>query len=129
MRKNYIIWIIAAICSFSLWGCKKMHGHDESKEVVLNINLARGAAYALDLSQYGDDDGDEIASIETQATEFDRSEIVGSQKYTYHYIASATPKFSNTGKDKVVLKVAEKNSGRCRNKKEQTTITINFSLQ
>lgn len=127
MRKNYIIWIIAVFCSFSLWGCKKMHRHDESKEVVLNINLARGAAYALDLTQYSD--GDEIATIETQATEFDRSEIVGSQNYTYHYIASATPKLSNTGKDKVVLKLAEQNSSRCRNKKEQTIITINFSLQ
>lgn len=129
MRKNNIIWIVVAICSFFVWGCKKMDGHNKSKEVVLNVNLARGAAYELDLTQYGDDDGDEIATIETQATEFDRSEIVGLQTFTYHYTASVTPKFLNTAKDKVVLKVAEQNRGRCGNKKEQTTITINFTLQ
>lgn len=105
-----------------------MHDKNELKEITLNVTIARGTDYTLDLSQYGD--ADDIASIDTQALEFDKSEIVFAQyvqKYMYSYTPNATPKFATVGKDKVVLKITEP-SGRC-NKIEQTIITINFTIQ
>ena len=128
MKKSLLLLLITLLTSTVFFSCRKMHDKDELKEITLNITLARGTDYTLDLSQYGD--ADDIASIDTQAAEFDKSEIVYAQnvqKYMYSYTPNATPKFSTAGKDKVVLKITEP-SGRC-NKKEQTIITINFTLQ
>ena len=117
---------IAAIALF--YSCKKEgRGDHESKSVTLNVTLSAGTVYELDLSKYGD--ADDLATITTQAENFDVSEIYKSSvngKYLYKYSVAAIPKTGFKGIDKVILKVSEP-TGRphC----TETNITINFTIQ
>ena len=125
LKLNFLLLI--AVISFSLVACKK--DHDEIKLVTLDVTLARGTNYQLNLSQYGD--ADDVASIVSQATDFTTSEIVNDPAtswYVYKYTAASTPKVPAISSDKVVLKVSESSGGgHCGSK--ETDITINFTLQ
>ncbi len=130
MKKNLLYLFLILSLGFSIASCEKEHGKKETKYVTLDVILARGANYQLDLSAYGD--ADDLATIITQATDYTISEIVknaSTSKYLYNYTTATTPKFSSTGKDQVVLKVYEEEGERCRDKGEATIITINFTLQ
>ena len=120
-------FLLLAVVAVSMIACKKER--DEIKLVTLNVTLARGTNYQLNLSQYGD--ADDVASIVTQATDYVTSEIVTDaaiSAYVYKYSAGASPKVPAISGDKVILKVAEPaGRGHCGNK--ETDITINFTLQ
>ena len=102
---------------------------DENQIVSIDVALARGSTYQLDLSKYGDKD--DLAIIQSQATEFRKSEItkgLGCGKYLYTYESETTPKASSTGKDMVVLKIYELED-RQHDEGEQTLIIIHFTLK
>lgn len=129
--KNITQFIIFGFLLISLASCSKNMGRHEKENqtVSLDVTLARGATYQLDLSKYGDED--DLATIQTQATEFTKSEITnaaGYGKYLYTYEAASTPKVSSTDTDMVVLKIYEpEDRHHCGD--EQTLITIHFTLK
>lgn len=130
--KNKLHYLVAALVAFTFTSCLKeggRHGKDESKTVILNVTVVRGAAYQLDLSQYGD--ADDLATIQTQATEYLISEITQSvtSKYVYKYVAASVPKVSTTGTDIVKLKISESEQKDDCKHTEQTLVTINFTLK
>ena len=128
--KNFIITSLCLVFAFSFVSCKKegRHGEkDEQKSITLNVTVAPGATYQLNVSQYADEDDE--ASIATQATNYSISEIkregvVGN--YMYKYVPHGSIKTGVTATDKVVLKVAESDN-RCH--KDETDITINFTIK
>ena len=127
MKQKLQISLLAIATMVMLFSCKKDERGNESKAITLNITLATGAVYELDLSAYGD--ADDLATIATQAVHFDVSEINKSSltgKYVYKYIVSASPKAGYNGTDKVVLKVYEPDG---RPHYEETVITVNFTIQ
>jgi hypothetical protein len=127
MKFTYTFILIAFAIVLTTPSCKKeQHG---SKYVALDVNLVRGTEYQLNLSQYGDED--DIASIETQATDYTISEIstdASTAKYIYKYATAAMPKVSSTGQDNVVLKLSEPQRG-CRGRHDETFISIKFRFQ
>ena len=130
--KNKLHYFVTALVAFTFTSCLKeggRHGKDECKTVSINVTVARGGAYQLDLSQYGD--ADDVATIQTQATDYLISEITQStsSKYVYKYVAASVPKVSTTGTDIVKLKISEpEETDHCKHT-EQTLVTINFTLK
>lgn len=123
MKKIFTFFILLTFITFSLVSCKK-ENHGTQYE-TLDVSLARGANYQLDLRQYGD--ADDIATITKQADDYVTSEI---SSFVYKYTTATTPKVSSTGHDNVVLKVSEPaGRGRCGGHKSETVISINFTLQ
>ena len=93
----------------------------------MDVTVAPGAIYQLNVSQYADQDDE--ASIVTQATNFTISEITKdgvSENYMYKYVPKAAIKTGATRTDKVQLKVSEP-ANRCH--KDETDITINFTIK
>ena len=132
--KNINRFIIFGFLLITLAACSKNLGKnnkEENKTISLDVTLARGVTYQLDLGKYGDKD--DLAIIQSQATEYAKSEITkgtGCGKYVYTYEAASTPKVSSNGKDMVVLKIYEpEGRGRCGGGDEQTLITIHFTLK
>ena len=141
MKKFLSLSAIALLLSVVLFSCKK-EKTDDVEIVNLNVTLAAGATYNLDLSKYGD--ADDIAKIFTQAEHFDISEISAtSGKFQYQYKVAALPKVNFNGTDKVVIKLTEgqrdcgndgtrdNNNGRNGNhhSHDEAIITINFTMQ
>lgn len=129
MKKIFTFFILLSAISCSLISCKKAdHG---TKYVTLDVTLARGADYQLDLRQYGD--ADDIVSITKQADDYVTSVVINDAStswYVYKYATATTPKVTSTGHDTVVLKVSEPESrGRCGKHQSETDITIHFTLQ
>jgi len=124
---KYLLLIM--ITGFTFIGCKKEQNN--VKYVTLDVTLARGTNYNLDLRQYGD--ADDIVSITKQADDYITSEIsrdASTSWYIYKYSTAATPKVSSTGHDTVVLKITEPGGrGRCGKHQSETDITIHFTLQ
>ena len=130
--KNKLYYFVTALVAFTFSSCLKeggRHGKDESKTVNINVTVARGDAYQLDLSQYGDED--DLATIQIQATDYSISEITqsASLKYVYKYVAGSVPKVSSTGTDIVKLKISEPEQADHCKQTEQTLVTINFTLK
>ncbi len=133
--KNILRYFTVAFlaCSFVFVSCSKnmgRHGKDENETVSLDVTLARGTTYQLDLSKYGDKD--DLPTIQSQATEYTKSEITkgtGCGKYVYTYEAPSTPKVSSNGTDMVVLKIYEQEDRRQCGGDDQTLITIHFTLK
>ena len=140
MKKFLSLSAIALLLSVVLFSCKK-EKTDDVEIVNLNVTLAAGATYNLDLSKYGD--ADDIAKIFTQAEHFDISEISATTgKFNYQYKVAALPKVNFTGTDKVVIKLTEgqrecgndgtrgdNDRGRNNHSKDEAIITINFTIQ
>ena len=140
MKKFLTLSAFALLLTIGLFSCKK-EKTDEVEIVNLNVTLAAGEVYNLDLSKYSDDD--DAAKIFTQAEHFDVSEISAtSGKFNYRYKVAALPKVNFTGTDKVVIKLTEGqrecgndgtrgDNGRGRNQysKDEAIITINFTIQ
>lgn len=130
--KNKLYYFVTALVAFTFSSCLKeggRHGKDESKTVNINVTVARGDAYQLDLSQFGDED--DLATIQTQATDYLISEITqsASSKFMYKYVADSVPKVSSTGTDIVKLKISEPEQADHCKQTEQTLVTINFTLE
>ena len=141
MKKFLSIFGLALLIIVGFTSCKKEKA-DDVQIVNLDVTLAAGAVYNLDLSKYGD--ADDIAKIFTQAEHFDISEITGTTgKYNYQYKVAAIPKVNFAGTDKVVIKLTEPARGGERNggnsnggfcgttdgAGDEAIITINFKIQ
>ncbi len=127
MKNFKLTPLIFFIACTLLASCTKEghHKQDEVKAVTLNVTVNSGTVYALNLKQYGDDDG--IASITQQAADYTLSEITkqgNAVTYSFSKNTNGKPVSSNT--ETVKLKVAE--PGGCR-RMEETNITINFTIQ
>ena len=130
--KNIIQFIIFGFLLITLASCSKNLGKnnkEENQTITLDVTLARGVPYQLDLGKYGDKD--DLAIIQSQATEYTKSEITkgtGCGKYLYTYEAASVPKVATTDTDMVVLKIYEpEDRHHCGD--EQTLITIHFTLK
>ena len=141
MKKFLPILSLVLLTLVGFTSCKK-EKHDDVQIVNLNVTLAAGTVYNLDLSKYGD--ADDIAKIFTQAEHFDISEINSTAgKFNYQYKVAAIPKVNFTGTDKVVIKLTEPERGGGRNggssnggfcgdtngTHDEAIITINFTIQ
>jgi hypothetical protein len=127
MKLKFIFLLLVTAFTVSLVSFKKMHYKNETKYVTLNVTLARGTDYQLNLSQYGD--ADDIASIVTQSADYITSEIVkdaAGSGYIYKYLTSTNPKYPSVNHDTVVLKVSEPG---CRRHHDETNISINFTFE
>jgi len=141
MKTRLFITGITAVCLLGLSSCKKdspgrHHGNAvASSSASLNVTVAPGTEYRLNLSTYGNG----AASITKQASSFDVSEISynsTSRGYVYTY-SNAGPKTGESITDKVVLRVLnqyETNDGGCRDgeggmKISEKMITVNITVQ
>lgn len=125
MKKFVCSLALIAGISLLFVSCRKEGpGRDDIRNVTLDISLAAGQTYTLDLSQYGDED--DIASITQQATVYDLSRIdLTGGKYIYSFLKTLPSKIGATDTETVMLKVAEPAGHRhC----EETDITIHFTI-
>jgi hypothetical protein len=141
MKARLLLTAITAVSLLGLSSCKKdspgrHHGGAvASTSTTLNVTVAPGSEYKLNLSTYGNG----AASIAKQAGSFDISEISyssASRAYVYTY-SNGGAKTGETILDKVVLKVMnqhEGNGGGCRDgengsKTSETTVTVNITVK
>ncbi len=130
--KNKLHYLVFGLFLFTLASCSKnmgKHNKEENQSISLDVKLVRGTSYQLDLSKYGDKD--DLAIIQSQATEYTISEIIkgtGCGKYVYNYEAASIPKVASTDTDMVVLKIYDQED-RHHCGDEQTLITIHFTLK
>jgi hypothetical protein len=125
--KKLLYAILPVIILLLTESCSKDHQH-VSKQYTIDTTLTSGTEYQLNLQPYGD--GDDTASISTQATNFTTSEIInvtGIFAPVYHYLAETKAGLA----DQVVLAVKEGNHGNDGNMHHaaSTIITINFTIK
>ena len=140
MKRNIFTAFLALFATFSFSSCMKEggrhHKHDTVSE-TLNVKIASGATYQLDLSKYGD--ADDLATIATQAANYQVSELSKestSGKFIYKYVAPVPSKTGAATTDKVVINVVEpEHHGGCNGNGEkdnediEAIVTINFTIE
>ena len=86
-----------------LSSCEK-EDYKRTKRVTLDVSVAAGTAYTLDLSPYGD--YDDRAAITRQAISYTQSEIVpDSSLGVYTFLKAGAPKLGGNGKEVVEIKI------------------------
>lgn len=134
---------IAAACTFVSCSKEKpgkRNGSGAPASTTLNVTVAAGQEYKLNLAGYGTGQ----PAIVTQASAFSISEInfQSGTGYVYRYKTDGSPKAGETKTDKVVLKIVstseeyEPGSGQCEDDydddddeyKKEKKITINFTI-
>ena len=123
MKKILPLLALFLFTAIIISSCKKERP-DDIKNVTLNITIPAGTAYNLDLSKYGD--ADDLATITTQAKNFNTSEInTTTSPGVYTFSKNGTPKVGGNGNEVTALKVYEPAGRRhC----HETNITINFTV-
>jgi hypothetical protein len=128
--KNFLRLLSFSICCVICFASCKKERHKENELVTLNVTIAAGDTYKLDVSQYGD--ADDNAAISKQASDFNISEInTVNGRYVYSFSRAGGAKLPATGTDEVVLKLTEpegRGRGRCQSH-DETTIKIHFTVQ
>ena len=140
MKRNIFATFLALSVMFSFSSCMKegrRHHKQETVSETLNVKIAPGATYQLDLSKYGD--ADDLATIATQAVNYQVSEISKestSGKFIYKYVAPIPTKNGAVTTDKVVINFVEpERQGGCNGNGEkdkediEATVTINFTIE
>lgn len=123
--------LLGAVTAIGLLSCSKQHdrGSRGTNYVTIDTTINSGAAYQLNLAQYGD--ADDVATIKTQATQYTRSEIVnaaGGFAPVYYFSASTDPKMGALT-EQVVIAITEGRNGRPHPCGDSTLVTINFTVQ
>lgn len=100
-----ILPFLAACLSLVLLlsSCEK-EDYKRTKRITLDVSVAAGTAYTLDLSPYGD--YDDKAAITRQAISYTQSEIVpNSSLGVYTFLKAGAPKLGGNGKEVVEIKI------------------------
>ena len=140
MQRNILAAFLAVFVMFLFSSCMKEGGRHHNRKTVsetINIKIASGASYQLDLSKYGD--ADDLPTIATQAVNYQVSEISKestSGKFIYKYVAPIPIKNGAVTTDKVVINVVEpEHHGGCNGNGEkdnediEAIVTINFTIE